>query len=54
MFRINAVYFKGKWKYEFKKDDTVDGPFHYVNGTTEDVKMMVQETDLDYFSMFLL
>ena len=50
MFLINAVYFKGKWKYEFKKDDTVDEPFHYVDGTTEDVKMMVQETDLDYFS----
>ncbi len=50
MFLINAVYFKGKWKYEFKKDDSVDEPFHYVDGTTEDVKMMVQETDLDYFS----
>ncbi len=50
MFLINAVYFKGKWKYEFKKDDTVDEPFHYVDGTTEDVKMMVQETDLDYFN----
>ena len=50
MFLINAVYFKGKWKYEFKKDDTVDEPFHYVDGTTEDVKMMAQEADLDYFS----
>jgi len=49
MFLINAVYFKGKWKYEFKKDNTVDEPFHFANGKTESVKMMVQEADLDYF-----
>ncbi len=49
MFLINAVYFKGKWKYEFKKDNTVDEPFHFTDGKTESVKMMVQEADLDYF-----
>jgi len=49
MFLINAVYFKGKWKYEFKKDNTVDEPFHFADGKTENVKMMVQETDLNYF-----
>ena len=49
MFLINAVYFKGKWKYKFEKDNSVEEPFHFANGRTEDVKMMVQEADLDYF-----
>ncbi len=49
MFLINAVYFKGKWKYEFEKDNSVDEPFHFADGKTEDVKMMVQEADLKYF-----
>jgi len=49
MFLINAVYFKGKWKYEFKKDDTVDEPFRFADGHTADVKMMTQQADLDYF-----
>lgn len=49
MFLINAVYFKGKWKYEFKKDDTVDEPFYYADGHSADIKMMTQKTDLQYF-----
>ncbi len=49
MFLINAVYFKGKWKYSFKKEDTVDEPFHFADGHTTEVKMMSQETDLKYF-----
>jgi serpin B len=49
MFLINAVYFKGKWKYEFKKDDTVDELFYYADGSKAEVKMMVQEASLGYF-----
>ena len=49
MFLINAVYFKGKWKWRFKKEDTVDQPFHFADGHTGNVKMMSRETDLEYF-----
>ena len=49
MFLINAVYFKGKWKFKFKKDDTVEDAFRYADGHTADVKMMSQKTDLEYF-----
>jgi len=36
----NAIYFKGKWKYEFDKQNTEGRDFHLVNGTTKKVKMM--------------
>ena len=29
---VNAVYFKGAWKYKFDKDKTVDGEFTSFNG----------------------
>ncbi|RUA07463.1 MAG: serpin family protein [Flavobacteriia bacterium] len=49
MFLINAVYFKGKWKYQFKKEDTSDEPFLYADGHRADVKMMSQNEHLEYF-----
>jgi serine protease inhibitor len=50
MFLINAVYFKGTWKFNFKKSDTATMPF-YNNGTEEvDVQMMTQECDLGYYA----
>ena len=36
----NAIYFKGKWKYKFDKQNTEVRDFHLVNGTTKKVKMM--------------
>ncbi|NPA36939.1 MAG: serpin family protein [Chlorobi bacterium] len=49
MFLINAIYFKGKWTYQFDKNNTVDEPFYFVDGSSNDVKMMVQENTLEYF-----
>jgi serine protease inhibitor len=49
MFLINAIYFKGIWSVEFKKENTHDGIFHLHNGSEKTVKMMNQEADLGYF-----
>ncbi|MBN1387449.1 MAG: serpin family protein [Bacteroidales bacterium] len=43
MLLINAIYFNGKWKYEFDKDNTVDMPFYPEGGSQVDVPMMNQE-----------
>jgi serpin B len=40
MVLTNAVYFKGKWATEFKKDATRDGPFHLADGSTVQVPFM--------------
>ena len=48
MYLINAIYFKGIWKYQFEKKDTQDLPFTKENGTTQNVKMMSQTENLNY------
>ena len=48
MFLVNAVYFLGKWQYQFDKGDTQDEPFYLSDGSEIDVPMMHQEADLDY------
>lgn len=50
MFLINAVYFLGKWQYEFDKSATKDEDFTLSDGSTIQVPMMNQETDLDFYS----
>ncbi len=40
MFLLNALYFKGDWKTQFKADQTVDMPFKLGSGSTKNVKMM--------------
>jgi len=40
MFLLNALYFKGDWKTQFKAEQTVDMPFKLVSGSTKNVKMM--------------
>jgi serpin B len=49
MYLINAVYFKGKWKFEFDKADTRDEEFNLSVGGKKSVKMMTQEADLPYY-----
>lgn len=54
MYLINAIYFKGIWKYEFDESDTEEKPFYLSNGTTKDVPMMVQEGSFNYLSNDIL
>ncbi|ONK59955.1 uncharacterized protein A4U43_C08F12670 [Asparagus officinalis] len=37
---VNALYFKGKWLYEFDTEDTEDKEFHLLNGTSKQVPFM--------------
>lgn len=46
MVLLNALYFKGQWKYQFDKKETKDKTFHNIDGTTSDVEMMHQEGKL--------
>ncbi len=50
MFLINAIYFKGVWKYEFAKKDTKSAPFYLENGTSVDVEMMHRKVDANRLS----
>jgi serpin B len=40
MYLINAIYFKGDWREQFKKDQTRDDRFTTLGGGTVTVKMM--------------
>ena len=40
MFLINALYFKGQWKFQFDVADTEEDIFHLSDGTTKIVSMM--------------
>jgi serpin B len=50
MLLINAIYFKGKWKFEFDKDETRDGPFYLSSGLLPDVPTMTQKGDFKVYS----
>ncbi len=50
MFLINAIYFKGQWTYEFKKDATAEGPFHETPERQSVVPFMKQEGTFNYYS----
>lgn len=49
MFLINAIYFKGAWTFEFKKELTKDEPFHLLDGSTKLCKMMHLTGGLAYY-----
>ena len=51
MFLINAIYFKGTWKYEFDEDDTHEALFYDESGSSiGNVQMMMLEGDFNYNS----
>jgi serpin B len=39
----NAIYFKGDWQYQFKKDQTREGAFHLAGGKTVKAPLMHQK-----------
>lgn len=49
MYLINAVYFKGQWKYQFDKKNTTEESFKLADGNVSQLPFMIQETDLAYF-----
>lgn len=44
----NAIYFKGKWRYQFKKDNTEDGIFRPAKGSQVNVPMMSLRHEFKY------
>lgn len=50
MYLINAVYFKGTWKYKFDQNKTKDDFFTTQAGKRVAIKMMEQVADISTFS----
>ncbi len=48
MFLINAIYFNGKWKYQFETSKTQNEQFTCTNKTTISVPMMKMENSFGY------
>ncbi|MBC3783632.1 serpin family protein [Spirosoma utsteinense] len=46
LFLLNALYFKGDWKTQFKPESTIDSPFRLVTGAEKTVRMMRLETEM--------
>lgn len=49
MYLVNAVYFKGQWRYQFEKAKTLQKPFYLSDGTEVQVPAMNQHETLAYF-----
>jgi len=50
MFLMNALYFKGNWTYQFKKDQTADSPFYPENGNMLNVKTMRSQVPVKIYA----
>ncbi len=44
----NAIYFKAAWRNTFDPQATAPAPFHFLDGSTSEVPMMVQEETYGY------
>ncbi len=49
MLLINAVYFNGKWRYQFDKSETKEEPFYFTPNVFKTVPMMHQTENLKAF-----
>jgi serpin B len=49
MYLVNAVYFKGQWKFQFDKDKTIEKPFTLANASKIQVPAMIQHATYNYF-----
>ena len=50
MFLLNALYFKGDWKTQFRTENTENMPFKLLSGAIKTVKMMLANTNLRWAS----
>lgn len=48
MYLINAVYFKGQWKYKFESSNTRPQPFLLTDGTEIQAQSMLQRSTYPY------
>ena len=49
LFLINAIYFKGQWQFEFKKENTKPDVFRLPGGGQKNVPMMSQSGSYLYY-----
>jgi serpin B len=49
LFLINAIYFKGRWRDAFERDETRPAPFYTATGTTRTAQLMSQKDSLRYY-----
>lgn len=49
LFLINAIYFKGQWQFEFKKENTKQDVFRLAGGKQKEVPMMSQSWSFFYY-----
>lgn len=49
MYLVNAIYFKGQWKYQFEAKNTSQKPFFLDDGSGIQVPAMTQHSSFQYF-----
>lgn len=49
MVLVNAIYFKADWLRQFDADDTIESPFHLLDGTEISVETMHQGMTVPYY-----
>lgn len=49
LFLINAIYFKGQWQFEFKKENTKPDVFRLAAGQQKQLPMMSQSRSFFYY-----
>ncbi|MBN1650839.1 MAG: serpin family protein [Bacteroidales bacterium] len=49
MFLINAIYFKGVWKFEIDKNNTENKPFYLADGSVKNCATMFSDAEFSVF-----